>query len=190
MKNPHGALVADALPKSPAAKSDLRAGDIVIEYEGKPIERSSDLPPLIGLTVPGTHARFRVFRRDQSVQTVVVTLGELKEEHAPQVRDVKHPEPPKTRFGLILGDISSQQRRELDIDHGASVIEVEEGRARDAGLRPGDVILEVDGKRASDAAGLLRLLAHVRPGASAVLRIRRGMATVFLALESVSRTKP
>ncbi|HEU5338788.1 MAG TPA: PDZ domain-containing protein, partial [Sulfuricaulis sp.] len=64
---------------------------------------------------------------------------------------------------------------------------VEEGLARGAGLRPGDVILEVDGKRVTDVTGFHRLMAHVRPGRPAVLRVRRGMATLFLALENSDR---
>ena len=96
----------------------------------------------------------------------------------------------QSRFGLTLGDVTDRQRREMDIDHGAGVYAVEEGRARDTGLRPGDVILEVDGKRVTDAAGFHRLLAHVRPGRPAVLRVRRGMATLFLALDSAGRPVP
>ena len=190
LNKPRGALVADVLPKSPAAKSDLRAGDIVVEYEGKAIDRSSDLPALVGLSMPGTHARFRVFRRDQGMQTVVVTLGELKEESPAQPPPGKDRPEDHSRFGLSLGDITGLQRRELDIDHGASVNDVEEGRARDAGLRPGDVILEVDGKRVTDVAGFHRLLARARRGRPAVLRVRRGMATLFLALDAADRSGP
>jgi serine protease Do len=184
---PRGALVADVLPKSPAAKSDLRPGDIVLEYEGKVIDRSSNLPALVGLSMPGTHARFRVFRRDQGLQTVVVTLGELSEEPSKKIPPRKARPENRSRFGLSLGELSNQQRRDLDIDHGASVIDVDEGLARGAGLRPGDVILELDGKRVTDAVGLHRLLAHMRPGRPAVLRVRRGMATLFLALENGDR---
>lgn len=184
---PRGALVADVLPKSPAAKSDLRPGDIVMEYEGKRIERSSDLPALVGLSMPGTHARFRVFRRDQGAQTVVVTLGELKEELPDRPSARKALAQTGFRFGLSLSEITNSQRSNLDIDHGATVNDVEEGLARAAGLRPGDVILEVDGKRVADVAGFHRLLAHVRPGRPAVLRVRRGMATLFLALDTPSR---
>ena len=187
LDKPRGALVADVLPKGPAAKSDLRPGDIVVEYEGKAIGRSSDLPALVGLTMPGTHARFRVFRREQGMQTVVVTLGELKEESPERPASPKARPESRSRFGLSLGELSVTQRRELDTDHGAIVSGVEDGLARDAGLRPGDVILEVDGKRVSDAAGFHRLLAHVRPGKAAVLRVRRGMATVFLALDTNGR---
>ncbi|MHB1140875.1 MAG: Do family serine endopeptidase [Sulfuricaulis sp.] len=190
LNKPRGALVADVLPKGPAAKSDLRPGDIVVEYEGKQINRSSDLPALVGLTMPGTHARFRVFRRDQGMQTVVVTLGELKEEapEQPQLRKAR-PES-RARFGLSLGEITTTQRRDMDIDHGAGVIGVEDGLARAAGLRPGDVILQVDGKRVTDVAGFHRLLAHVPPGRAAVLRVRRGMATLFMALDISGRPAP
>ena len=187
LDKPRGALVADVLPKGPATKSDLRPGDIVVEYEGKAIGRSSDLPALVGLTMPGTHARFRVFRREQGMQTVVVTLGELKEESPERPASPKARPESRSRFGLSLGELSVTQRRELDTDHGAIVSGVEDGLAREAGLRPGDVILEVDGKRVSDAAGFHRLLAHVRPGKAAVLRVRRGMATVFLALDTNGR---
>lgn len=186
LDKPRGALVADVLPKSPAAKSDLRPGDIVVEYEGKLIERSSDLPALVGLSMPGTHARFRIFRRDQGAQTVVVTLGELKEELPERPAARKTRTETGFRYGLSLSEITSSQRNNLDIDHGASVNDVEDGLARDAGLRPGDVILEVDGKRVADVTGFHRLLAHVRPGRPAVLRVRRGMTTLFLALETAS----
>jgi serine protease Do len=187
LNKPRGALVADVLPKGPAAKSDLRPGDIVVEYEGTPINRSSDLPALVGLSMPGTHAKFRVFRRNQGMQTVVVMLGELREEAPEQPLPRKVRPESRTRFGLALGEITVTQRREMDIDHGAGVISVEEGLAHGAGLRPGDVILEVDGKRVTDVAGFHRLLAHVRPGRAAVLRVRRGMATLFMALDTTGR---
>lgn len=182
LHKPRGALVADILANSPAAKSDLRAGDIVLEYEGRSINRSTDLPPLVGLTSPGTNAHFSVFRRDGGVQTVVVTLGELKEAtpDRPPVRQERTES--HARYGLVLGEITAAQRKNLDIDHGVSVAGVDEGSARDAGLRPGDVILDVDGKRVSDVTGFHRLLEHVPPGRSVVLRIRRGMAMLFLAL--------
>ncbi|MDH5512784.1 MAG: Do family serine endopeptidase [Gammaproteobacteria bacterium] len=187
LNEPRGALVADVLAKSPAARSDLRPGDIVLEYEGKIIDRSSNLPALVGLTMPGTHARFRVFRRDQGLQTVVVTLGELREESSKRPLILNSRPDSRSRLGYSLGEITSQQRRELDIDHGAAIVDVEEGLARGAGLRPGDVILEVDGKRVTDVTGFHRLMAHVRPGRPAVLRVRRGMATLFLALETGNR---
>lgn len=186
LDRPRGALVADILPRSPAAKSDLRPGDIVIEYEGKPIQRSSDLPTLVGLTMPGTHARFRVYRRDQGMLTAVVALGELKEERSSAPRPVAYTEERLTS-GLILGELTPQLRRELGMEYGTVVSAVEGGYARDAGLRAGDVIFELDGKRVADTASFYRLLAHVAPGRATVLRVRRGSETLYLALEKDNR---
>ena len=182
LNQPRGALIADILPNSPAAKSDLRTGDIVLAYEGRAIDRSTDLPPQVGLTMPGTYARLNVFRRDGGARNVVVTVGELKEEIAAKPtprRDIvaKH-----SRYGLALSEISVSQRKNLEIDNGISVVGVEDGQARDAGLRPGDVILEVDGKHVSEVATFHRFLEHAPPNRPVVLRVRRGMATLFLAL--------
>ncbi len=181
LNNPHGALVTDILPNSPAAKSDLRPGDIVLEYEGKMIDRSADLAPLVGLTTPGTLARFGIFRRDQGKQTIIIKLGELREDVSERPvrreRSENH-----SRFGLTLGDMTPAQRKNFEIDQGAYVAGVDEdGPVRQAGLRVGDVIVEIDGKRVNDAATFYRLLEHTASGRSVVLRVRRGMATLFLA---------
>ncbi len=187
MNKPRGALVADILPDSPAAKSDLRPGDIVLNYEDRPIVRSTDLPPLVGLTAPGTHARFEVFRRNQGMQTVVITLGELKEDNAGRLPPRRENAAAHSRFGLALSEMTAAQQKYFDIDHGVTVAGVDEGPARDAGLRPGDVILEVDGRRVNDVSGVRRLLELVPSGKSAVLRIRRGMTTLFLAMTAVDQ---
>lgn len=182
LPKPRGALVADILANSPAAKSDLRAGDIVLEFEGRAINRSTDLPPLVGLTPPGTRAEFSVFRRNEGIQTVVVALGELREGSTDQPPARQERGEKILRFGLRLHEVSSAQRKNLDIDHGVSVAGVEEGQAQEAGLRPGDVILDVDGKRVSDISSFYRLLDHTPRNRPVVLRIRRGMGTLFLAL--------
>ena len=190
LNKPRGALIADILPGSPAAKSDLRSGDIVLEFEERSINYSTDLPPLVGLSAPGTLARFNVFRRDRGMQTVVVTLGELKEETANRTPARRERVDNKSRYGLGLSEITALQRGSFDIDHGVSVTGVDEGPARAAGLRPGDVIMEVDGKRAGDIPGFYRLLDHTPPGKPAVLRVRRGMATLFLAWQHAGPLLP
>jgi len=132
--------------------------------------------------MPGTHAHLGVFRRDGGPRKLIVTVGELKEEvvakPAPKRDDVeKH-----SRYGLALSEMSASLKKNLEIDNGVSVIGVEDGQARNAGLRPGDVIVEVDGKRVSDIATFHRLLEHASPNRPAVLRVRRGMTTLFWRL--------
>ena len=190
MNQPRGALIADILPGSPAAKSDLRVGDIVLEYERRVIERSTDLPPQVGLTMPGTLAHVGVFRRDGGPRKLIVAVGELKEEapaRPPTRRDgaEKH-----SRYGLALGELTASLRKNLEIDNGVSVVGVEDGQARDAGLRPGDVILEVDGKRVSDVASFHRLLEHASRQRPVVLRVRRGMTALFMALNTSDQRAP
>lgn len=182
LNKPRGALVADILPGSPAAKSELRAGDIVIEYEGRAIDRSTDLPPQVGLTMPGTRAHLGVFRRDGGPRKMIVTVGELKDEGAVRTPARGPASDKRSRYGLALSEMTSSQRKNLDIDGGVGVSGVEEGEARDAGLRPGDVIMEVDGKSVSDVPGFYRLLERAAPGRPVVLRVRRGMSTLFLAI--------
>ena len=184
LNKPHGALVADILPTGPAAKSELRSGDIVLEYEGKAIDHSSDLPPLVGLTAPGTQVRLTVFRRDRSMQNVMVALGELKEEVAAKPSSRQGRAGGNGSLGMALGEISPVQRKTLNLDYGVAVEVVDEGPARDAGLRTGDVILEVDGKRVYDISGFQRLTGRGGAGKLVVLRVRRGASTSYLALST------
>lgn len=188
LNQPRGALIADILPGSPAAKSDLRTGDIVLEYEGRAIDRSTDLPPQVGLTVPGTHAHLGVFRRDGGPRKLIVTVGELKEEVASKPAPKRDGAEKHSRYGLALSEMSASLKKNLEIDNGVSVIGVADGQARNAGLRPGDVIVEVDGKRVSDISTFHRLLEHAPPDRPAVLRVRRGMTTLFLAIIAVEPT--
>lgn len=181
LDRPRGALIADILPGGPAARSDLRAGDIVLEYEGRPIGLSSELPPLVGLTAPGTRARFKVFRRDRGTTDIVVAVGELREEPAqvslPAARsDGGH------RLGLVLSELTAAQRKRYDVGNGVHVDEVLDGPAREAGLRVDDVIAEVDGRAVNGIANFYRLMAQTRSGRPAVVRVRRGTSSVYLAL--------
>ena len=184
LNKPRGALVTDILPGSPASRADLHPGDIVLTYEGKPVDRSTDLAPLVGLTPPGTLAHFGVFRRDVGLQTVVATVGELKEQTPARV-PARRGDAGHARFGLAVGELSEVQRKNIDVDHGVNVAGVDDGPARDAGLRPGDVILEIDNKRVNDVQDFFRLLEHASPSRPVLLRIRRGMATMFLAFNAV-----
>ncbi|HEX9812447.1 MAG TPA: Do family serine endopeptidase [Burkholderiales bacterium] len=181
LDRPRGALVADVLPAGPAAGSDLKPGDIVLEYEGQPIGLSSELPPLVGLTAPGSKARFRVFRRNRGLIDVVATVGELRDESTKVALPSKRGDGGQ-RLGLVLSELSSEQRKHYDLKGGVYVDDIMDGPARNAGLRVGDVIADVDGRSVGSVGAFYRLMAQSTSDRPAVLRVRRGASAIYLAL--------
>ncbi len=187
MKKPAGALIADILAGSPAAKSGLKVGDVVVEFEGRQIVMSSDLPPLVGQTLPGTRARLAVMRGGR-LQTVWLIIGELPEAQAPPREQVAPPAAShadsQNRTGLVLRDLSPQQRRRLGVNHGVLVEAVPSGALYEAGVRTGDVILQVDGMPMRSVADLRVYLTRPVKDQPVPMLIRRGTNALFLALKA------
>ncbi len=182
LKKPVGALIADILPGSPAAKSDLKIGDVVVEFEGRNIVLSSDLAPLVGQTAPGTRARLGVMRGGQ-LQTNWLMVGELPEVIAAAAAEP--PAPPSengVRLGLSLRDIGPPQFRQLGIRHGVLVEAIANGPAYRAGIRKGDVIIQIDGQAARSSANLYAYLTRAPQDRPLPVLIRRGASALFLAL--------
>jgi serine protease Do len=181
MKRPSGALVADILADSPAAKSELRVGDVVIEYEGRRINVSSDLPPLVGQTTPGTRTKLTVLRAGQA-RAVSVTIGELPEESAePQPAAPPGPSQPGV-LGMQLRDLTPAQKKQLGVNQGVLVEKVAEGPATRAGIRPGDVILQLQGRPVRSVAELAAIAQQLPRHKPVPVLVRRGAAALFLAL--------
>lgn len=181
LKKPAGALIADILPGSPAAKSELKVGDVVVEFEGRNIVLSSDLAPLVGQTVPGTRARLAVMRAGQ-LQTTWLIVGELPEVIAAAPELSAPPSENGAQLGLILRDMNPQQYRQLGIRHGVMVEGVANGPGYRAGVRKGDVIVQIDGRPMRSAANLYAYLTHAPLDRPLPVLIRRGASALFLAL--------
>jgi serine protease Do len=180
MKRSAGALVADILPDGPAAKSELRVGDVVTEFEGTRINLSSDLPLLVGQTAPGTRVKLAVLRAGQQ-RAISLDIGELPEEAGAPAAVAAAPAQPGA-LGMQTKDLSSAQRKQLGIAQGVLVEKVAEGPAFKGGIRPGDIIQHVQGKpvrSVSELNELLRQLPHNKP---VPVLVRRGTAALFLAL--------
>ncbi len=181
MKKPMGALIADILPGSPAARSELKVGDVVVEFEGHNIALSSDLAPLVGQTTPGTRARLVVMRAGH-LQDTWLMVGELPEVIAATPAPFAPLSGNGEHLGLSLRDLNPQQYRQLGIRHGVMVEGVATGPGYTAGLRKGDVIVQIDGQPMRSAANLFAYLERAPQDRPLPVLVRRGAAALFLAL--------
>lgn len=176
-----GALVADVLPDSPAAKAGLQSGDVLTRFDGKSIDSSSTLPVLVSLTDSGKNVNVE-FWRNGSKQTANVRLEQHPDKEA-SARGAQGHE--NGGFGLGLEPLTPQLRQQLGVDakDGAVVGEVAPGSpAARAGLRQGDVITELGGKPVADAGQLATSLRGLSQGQIARLKVLRGDAKLFVAM--------
>jgi serine protease Do len=188
LDRPRGALVTSLVPDGPAEKAGVKAGDVVLSYNGKRLETSGELPPLVGATPIGAKATIEVLRDGKS-RELSVTVGKLDEEATAGTAEsggkrATPAEAKESRLGLSLSDLSDEQRKQLDIDGGVLVTGVEPGPAARAGLTRGDVILEVN-RKAVDSIGALRKAIDAADEADAtLLLVRRGAGSLFIVIEA------
>lgn len=176
-----GALVQRVEPGGPAEKGGLEAGDIILKFNGANIEKSSDLPRLVGATRPGTKGTLTVWRKG-AAKEVVLTIAELEPEKLVRKDEKKgKPEQPPNSLGLVVSDLSETQKKELKVDGGV-IVDAAEGAAARAGLRAGDVILRLNNNDVRDAKQFNALVAKLEPKKLAVVLVRRGDASQFVPI--------
>jgi len=181
-KDTKGILVSDVLTDSPAAKAGLRAGDILLEFEGKAMEGPGDLQRAVGLTAPGQVAKLKVWR-EQAERTVEVKIGEAPEEREATERPGPG-RPAPTTLGLEVRPITPEIARQLNLrsTEGVVVARVEEGTsAADAGIQRGDVIREINRQRVRSIADWERLVKDVKPGDRLTVLLQRGPMSLYVA---------
>jgi serine protease Do len=172
---PAGAFVRSVEKDGPAEKAGIEAGDIITKVDGRVIDRSGDLPRLIGGIKPGTKTTLAVYRRG-TTKDLAVTVGEFEDDR-PQRRAQAEPgaTPPaaKSAFGLAITDLTEAQKRELRVRGGVRV-ESAEGAAARAGLREGDVILSIDNTEITDSKQFATVAAKVEKNRAVSVLVRRG----------------
>ncbi|HEX8978248.1 MAG TPA: DegQ family serine endoprotease [Parasulfuritortus sp.] len=174
LKQPNGALVSEVEPNSPAAKAGLKVSDIILQYDGKPIVTSFDLPRLVGATKPGSEVPVAVWRKGE-MKTLTVKVGELKESNLADAGAAK----PDTA-GLAVSPLSPEQKKQLGINSGLLVEDVRGSAAR-AGIQPGDIILAVGNTAVNSVADLAQAL-DVKKHKTVALLIKRGGASSYVPL--------
>src|SRR6185437_12116663 len=176
LDRPRGALVASVDPSSPAAKGGVRSGDIILAYNGNPIERESDLPLLVGNTPPGQKAKLEIWR-DHATKTLTVSTGKATDE---TVATNDHGSDSGGKLGLAVRPLTPQERQQNDGKGGLLVEEVS-GAAAHAGVQPGDIVLSLNG-RPVQSAGDLREQVE-KSGKHVALLIQRNDRQLFVPID-------
>ncbi len=180
-----GALVRSVESGGPAEKAGIEPGDIITKFDSKTIEKSGDLPRIVGGVKPGTKVGVQVFRRG-SYRDFSVTVAEVEPERSRRTAQ-SDPKPPKASvetLGLVVADLSEAQRRELKVKNGVRV-ESADGAAARAGLREGDVILSVDNAEVTSAKQFESVAAKLDKTKSVTVLVKRGEAATFIVIKPV-----
>ncbi len=170
---PQGALIRGVEEGSPAEKAGIEAGDIITKFDGKSIDKASDLPRLVGNTKPGSRVSVTVFRRGAS-KDLNLTVAEVPAEKAvAQKGQEERKGSAAAPLGLVVADLSDAQKRELRVRGGVRIESAGEPAAR-AGLREGDVILAIANTEVLGVRDFEAIMARVDKNRPVSLLIRRG----------------
>jgi serine protease Do len=184
LKNREGALVASVLPNGPSAKAGIEPGDVIVQFNGKPIKDRDSLVSMVIATPPNTTVPVKVIR-DKEEKTLNVRIGELdldaEQAAIGSGRGGREPNPQQetsSGFGMSLSNITPDIARRLRLDsdaRGAVVVNVDPGSAAArAGIMEGDVITRVGRAAVGSVADASRELGRVASGGTVILRVLRG----------------
>jgi serine protease Do len=183
-----GAMVRGVEAGSPAEKAGIEAGDIIIRFDGKAIEKSSDLPRMVGGTKPGTKSTITVFRRGTS-KDLSITIAEVEADKPSVKTSSSREEKPKASaagqaVGLAVSELTDAQKKDLKVKGGVKVDSAVEAAAR-AGLREGDVILALANVDVASVKEFETALAKHDKTKPLPVLIRRGELAQFVIIKPV-----
>jgi serine protease Do len=191
LKSRSGAIVAQVMSGGAAGKAGIEPGDVILEYNGRPVTNNNELVKMVVATKPGTTVPVKVLRNKQE-KTINVTVDELDLEaeqgqRAGRNNTEQGSEENGAGFGLTLQNLTPQTARRLQVpagQSGAVVTDVDpDSGSAAAGIRPGDVILQVNRKPVASAADAGRELQRIPSGRLAQLLLWRGDGEVFVTVK-------
>jgi serine protease Do len=181
LERARGALVADVQPNSPAGQAGIQRGDVIVEFKGEPIEDMHALPRVVANTAPGTEADVRLLRKGQE-RTVKVKVGEMPEEQRQATVEGGLPE---KRLGLAVEQLTPEIAQSLGMSsvQGVVVSDVmERSPADEAGIRRGDVILEVNQEQIMTVGDYQAAVQQAEAAGAVLFLVRREDSVRYVAL--------
>jgi len=180
LPKPQGALVGQTYPDTAAEKAGIEAGDIILEFDGKKINKSADLPPIVGVTSINKKVKVKVLRNGK-VKYFKVKLSSL--EQADQVAGNENGQAHNNnRLGALVKGLDKDRLEALSLPFGVIVTKVLGGAAEKAGLQKGDVIVTIDFKPIKSVAVLNKMMKKLPAGRSLPVRVVRNKRSLFLPL--------
>ncbi len=173
LKSPNGALVAKVVPDSAAAQAGVKVGDVILKFNGTPVLDAAQLSQRVGVAAPGDKASLEIWR-DGKPLSLTATVGSASKLGA---ADEPAGDSAPGKLGLALRPLNAEERKQAGVS-GGLVVEDAQGRAAEAGIQPGDVVLSVDGT-AVHSVEQLREMVQQHDKQIALL-IQRGDARLFV----------
>jgi serine protease Do len=188
LKERKGALVVTVTGDGPAEKAGVKAGDVIVDVNGKPVPSRDELVQTVMGLKPGTTVPLKVLR-DKQEKTLNVTIGELNLDAESQSSEDSDEQTEDTSagFGMTLGNLTADRARRLELPAGttgALITDVDpSGTAARGGVQPGDVILQVNRKKVESASEARAELQKIKSGGTTMLLIWRRNQEIFLTLK-------
>jgi serine protease Do len=189
LTKPQGALVAAVEKGAPAEKAGMEVGDVILQYDGKPINQSSDLPMLVGSSKPGTRVVVQIWRKENR-RDLTVTVGEMPDEQTSMQSQHRGKDNTAVvnRLGLVLSELSAAQKKQIGTDRGLLVEDIVNGNVDDE-LRAGDILLTLISKGKQTELKSVEqfngLLANMDKSSLLTLLVLRGNSRIFVTIRGV-----
>lgn len=184
LSKPAGALVSSVEKNGPADKAGIQVSDVILKFDGKPVNSSGDLPRLVAATKPGSKAVIELWRKGESKQITVV-VGEMPEDGKIAQAGKKQTDDGAAtiaRLGIAVSELSKEQLEELGVGGGMLVEEVKGAAARAAGLQHGDVLLAIGNTPIRSLKQFNELIRQIPKGKNVALLVRRGDDASYVAI--------
>jgi serine protease Do len=176
LDKPRGALVSNVEKGGPAAAAGLDAGDVILAFNGRPVDTAGQLPAMVAAATPGKPATLQVWR-NKAARDVTVKVAEATREGPVAANDAQSE---SGRIGLMVRPLSPEERSETDLGAGL-VVEGVDGAAEEAGIRPGDIVLSANGSEMKSVADLRKAVSGSRDHVA--LLVQRGDSRIFVPVE-------
>lgn len=185
LSKPQGALISSVEKNAPADKAGIEASDVILKFDGKPVESSNDLPRIVAATKPGSKVVVELWRKGET-KLVSLVVAEMPEDGLQLSATGRKPSDTEARviarLGIVVSELSKEQLEEAQVSGGLIVDEVRGAAARSAGLQQGDLLLKIGNMQIQSLAQFREIIKKVGKGRNVALLVKRGDSALYVAI--------